>query len=128
MGKVMAICISEIRGVQKKNVHTARLIENWGVEHDAHAGNWHRQVSLLSYETIQDFNRQGAGVIDGARFRCGDVVLELTQIGKECHNGCEIFKKMGKCIMPTNGVFTKVIHGGVISEGDAFEVIGKGEN
>ena len=131
MGKVMAICISEIRGVQKKNVHTARLIENWGVEHDAHAGNWHRQVSLLSYETIQDFNRQGAGVIDGAfgenlvisgydftkmkigtRFRCGDVVLELTQIGKECHNGCEIFKKMGKCIMPTNGVFTKVIHGG----------------
>ena len=52
MGKVMAICISEIRGVQKKNVHTARLIENWGVEHDAHAGNWHRQVSLLSYETI----------------------------------------------------------------------------
>ena len=66
MGKVMAICISEIRGVQKKNVHTARLIENWGVEHDAHAGNWHRQVSLLSYETIQDFNRQGAGVIDGA--------------------------------------------------------------
>ena len=56
MGKVMAICISEIRGVQKKNVHTARLIENWGVEHDAHAGNWHRQVSLLSYETIQDFN------------------------------------------------------------------------
>ena len=102
MGKVMAICISEIRGVQKKNVHTARLIENWGVEHDAHAGNWHRQVSLLSYETIQDFNRQGAGVIDGAfgenlvisgydftkmkigtRFRCDDVVLELTQIGKE---------------------------------------------
>lgn len=60
MGKVMAICISEIRGVQKKNVHTARLIENWGVEHDAHAGNWHRQVSLLSYETIQDFNRQGS--------------------------------------------------------------------
>ena len=64
----------------------------------------------------------------GTRFRCGDVVLELTQIGKECHNGCEIFKKMGKCIMPTNGVFTKVIHGGVISEGDVFEVIGKGEN
>ena len=58
MGKVMAICISEIRGVQKKNVHTARLIENWGVEHDAHAGNWHRQVSLLSYETIQDFKRR----------------------------------------------------------------------
>ena len=101
----------------------------------------------MSYETIQDFNRQGAGVIDGAfgenlvvsgydftkmkigtRFCCGDVILELTQIGKECHNGCEIFKKMGKCIMPTNGVFTKVIHGGVISEGDAFDVIGKGEN
>ena len=122
-------------------------MKDWGIEGDAHAGNWHRQVSLLSYETIQDFNRQGAGVIDGAfgenlvisgydftkmkigtRFRCGDVVLELTQIGKECHNGCEIFKKMGKCIMPTNGVFTKVIHGGVISEGDAFAVIGKGEN
>ena len=147
MGKVMAVNISVKRGTQKINVHTVKLIENYGLENDAHAGNWHRQVSLLSYEKIEEFKAKGAPVKDGAfgenlvvsgydftkmkigtRFCCGDVVLELTQIGKECHNGCEIFKKMGKCIMPTNGVFTKVIHGGVISEGDAFEVIGKGES
>lgn len=60
----------------------------------------------------------------GTKFRCGDVVLEMTQIGKECHNGCEIFQKMGKCIMPTNGVFARVLQGGMISEGDELEVVG----
>lgn len=118
-------------------------MKDWGIEGDAHAGKLHRQVSLLSYETIQEFNRQGAGVTDGAfgenlvvsgydftkmavgtKFRCGDVVLEMTQIGKECHNGCEIFQKMGKCIMPTNGVFARVLQGGMISEGDELEVVG----
>ena len=147
MGKVIAVCTSEKKGSQKTSVPEIDVRKDWGIQGDAHAGKWHRQVSLLSYEKIEAFRARGAEIEDGAfgeniivqgidfatlpvgtKFACNDVVLELTQIGKECHNGCEIFKKMGKCIMPTNGVFTKVIHGGVISEGDAFAVIGKGEN
>lgn len=142
MGKVMAVCISEKKGTQKKNVHEALFIEDFGLENDAHAGKWHRQVSLLSYEKIQDFKKKGAPVEDGAfgenlivsgidlknlpvgtRFQCGDVVLEMTQIGKECHNGCEIYKIMGDCIMPREGVFAKVLHGGRIREGDELTVL-----
>ena len=114
MGKVMAVNISVKRGTQKVNVHTVKLIENYGLENDAHAGNWHRQVSLLSYEKIEEFKAKGAPVKDGA---FGEN-LEITQIGKQCHNGCEIFKIMGDCIMPREGVFARVIKGGVISEGD----------
>lgn len=142
MGKVIAVCVSDVRGVQKKNVHTARLIEDFGIENDAHAGKWHRQVSLLSFEKIEAFKARGADVRDGAfgenlivkgidfrqcpigtRFLCNDVVLELTQIGKECHKGCEIFKVMGDCIMPREGVFARVLHGGTISEGDELTVV-----
>ena len=141
MGKVMAVNISVKRGTQKVNVHTVKLIENYGLENDAHAGNWHRQVSLLSYDKIEAFRARGAEVEDGAfgenlvvqgfdfsalpvgtRFRCNDVVLEMTQIGKECHHGCAIFQKMGDCIMPREGVFTKVLHGGIIREGDEFVI------
>lgn len=141
MGKVMAVCISEKRGTQKKKIETANFVEDWGIEGDAHAGKWHRQVSILSYETIEAFKARGAEITEGAfgenlivsgydftrlpigtRFVCGDVVLELTQIGKECHNGCEIFQKMGECIMPTNGVFARVLHGGVIHTGDEFKI------
>lgn len=137
MGKVIAVCVSEKKGTQKKNVHEAEFVEDWGIKNDAHAGKWHRQVSLLSHDKIEAFRARGAEVADGAfgenlvvegfdfaalpvgtRFRCNDVVLEMTQIGKECHNGCEIFKKMGECIMPREGVFTRVLHGGVIREGD----------
>ncbi len=142
MGKVYAVCISEIKGVQKINIHTASFIENFGIEKDAHAGNWHRQVSLLSYEKIEEFKARGAVVEDGAfgenlivsgidfrncpigtKFRCNDVILELTQIGKECHSGCAIYKIMGDCIMPREGVFTRVLHGGVISENDELSII-----
>lgn len=142
MGKVMAVCISEKKGTQKRNVHEALFIEDFGLENDAHAGKWHRQVSLLSYEKIQDFKKKGAPVEDGAfgenlivsgidfknlpvgtRFQCGDVVLEMTQIGKECHNGCEIYKIMGDCIMPREGVFARVIRGGRIREGDELTVL-----
>ena len=142
MGKVMAVCISEKKGTQKKNVHEALFIEDFGLENDAHAGKWHRQVSLLSYEKIQDFKKKGAPVEDGAfgenlivsgidfknlpvgtRFQSGDVVLEMTQIGKECHNGCEIYKIMGDCIMPREGVFARVIRGGRIREGDELTVL-----
>ena len=142
MGKVLAVCISEKRGTQKKNVGRVRLIENYGLEGDAHAGNWHRQVSLLSYDRIREFNERGAGVGPGAfgenlvvegvdfkllpvgtKLKCGDVVLELTQIGKECHSHCEIYKKMGECIMPREGVFARVLCGGTIEEGDEMELV-----
>mgnify|MGYP000524450248 FL=1 len=142
MGKVMAVCISEKKGTQKRNVHEALFIEDFGLENDAHAGKWHRQVSLLSYEKIQDFKKKGAPVEDGAfgenlivsgidfknlpvgtRFQSGDVVLEMTQIGKECHSGCEIYKIMGDCIMPREGVFARVIRGGRIREGDELTVL-----
>jgi molybdopterin adenylyltransferase len=141
MGKVRAVCISEKRGTQKKNIESAVFVEDWGIQGDAHAGKWHRQVSLLSQETIEAFKARGAEITDGAfgenlvvsgydftkfpvgtRFACKDVVLELTQIGKECHHGCEIFQKMGECIMPTNGVFARVLHGGTIQTGDEFHV------
>lgn len=142
MGKVIAVCISEKRGTQKTNIKEANFIENFGIEKDAHAGDWHRQVSLLSYEKIDEFNKKGANVIDGAfgenlvvdgikftelpvgtKLQCNNVILEMTQIGKECHSHCEIYKKMGECIMPTNGVFAKVIKGGKIKCGDEMMVI-----
>ena len=142
MGKVLAVCVSEKRGTQKKNVGRVRLIENYGLEGDAHAGSWHRQVSLLSYDRIREFNERGAGVGPGAfgenlvvegfdfkllpvgtKLKCGDVVLELTQIGKECHSHCEIYKKMGECIMPREGVFARVLCGGTIEEGDEMELV-----
>ena len=145
MGKIMAVNISEQKGTQKKNIHTAKVIEDWGIENDAHAGKWHRQVSLLSYEKIEEFKAKGAPIDEGAvgenlivsgydlknltigtRFQCNDVVLELTQIGKKCHSGCEIFKIMGDCIMPREGVFTKVLHGGTITEGDEITIIENG--
>ena len=142
MGIVKAVCISEKKGTQKQNVKTVQVLEDFGFEKDAHAGKWHRQVSLLSYEKIEEFRRKGAEVEFGAfgvnlvvsgydfktlpigtKFQCNDVVLELTQIGKECHHGCQIFQTMGDCIMPREGVFCKVLHGGTITEGDLFFII-----
>lgn len=144
MGCIKAICISERRGTEKKPISSAELIENFGICGDAHAGNWHRQVSLLSYEAIEAFKADGADVHDGSfgeniivegidwdklspgvRLSCADAVLEITQIGKECHSHCEIFKKMGVCIMPKKGVFAKVIKGGIIHVGDKIDIIDK---
>ena len=141
MGNVIAVCVSEQKGTQKTNVGSARFIEDWGIEHDAHAGHWHRQVSLLSHDRVEEFRARGAQVDDGAfgenlvvsgfdfksmpigtRFRCNDVVLELTQVGKECHAHCQIYKVMGDCIMPREGVFTRVLHGGTISVWDTLTV------
>ena len=137
MGKILGICISEKRGTEKHEIQEANLVKDWGIEGDAHGGKWHRQVSLLSFEKIEDFRAKGAEVDFGAfgenlivegydlralpvgtRFQIGDAVLELTQIGKECHSHCQIYKRMGDCIMPREGVFTRVLHGGVIKEGD----------
>ena len=142
MEKIMAVCISEKRGTQKKNIEKVRLIENFGLEGDAHGGNWHRQVSLLSYEKVRAFEEKGISVEDGAfgenllvegfdfktlpvgtRFRCGEVLLEMTQIGKECHSHCEIYQAVGDCIMPREGVFARVLHGGEIQIGDEMEIV-----
>lgn len=142
MGKIMAVCISEKRGTQKKNIEKVRLIENFGLEGDAHGGNWHRQVSLLSYEKVRAFEEKGISVEDGTfgenllvegfdfknlpvgtRFCCGEVLLEMTQIGKECHSHCEIYQAVGDCIMPREGVFARVLHGGMIQIGDELEIV-----
>ena len=147
MGKIIAVNISEKKGTQKKNVHRAKLIEEFGIENDAHAGKWHRQVSLLSYEKIQKFREKGADVALGAfgenliiegydfrdfpvgtRFRIGDAILEMTQIGKNCHSHCEIYKRMGDCIMPREGVFAEVVKGGHIKVGDEVEKLPLDEN
>lgn len=138
----MGICVSEKRGTQKHEIKEADLVKDWGIEGDAHGGKWHRQVSLLSYEKIEEFREKGADVALGAfgenlimegfdlrklpvgtRFCIGDAVLELTQIGKECHSHCEIYQKMGDCIMPREGVFTEVITGGHIKVGDTVRMI-----
>ena len=137
----MAVCVSPRRGTEKQPVPSARLVRDWGLEGDAHAGKWHRQVSLLSYEKIQEFRARGAEVdfgafgenlavsgIDfrslpiGTRLLCGEAVLEVTQIGKECHSGCAIYRKMGECIMPREGVFARVLRGGTVSVGDVMTV------
>ncbi|MBM6859431.1 MOSC domain-containing protein, partial [Clostridium saudiense] len=122
MCKVIAVCMSEKKGTAKQMVDEANLIEEFGIEGDAHAGKWHRQVSLLGLEKIDEFNAKGGGVnfgdfgenlvisgIEltklpiGQRFKVGETILELTQIGKQCHDKCEIFYRVGQCIMPTNG-------------------------
>ena len=142
MGKIIAICMSEKKGTQKHEIDHAIVKEDWGIVGDAHAGNWHRQVSLLSVEKVNDFRDRGAEVGHGAfgenlvvegfdlrtlpigsRFQIGDVLLEMTQIGKQCHSHCEIYKVMGDCIMPREGVFAKVIRGGEIHTGDEITLL-----
>lgn len=147
MGIVKAICISTQKGTQKQPVPQATFVPDWGIEGDAHAGHWHRQVSFLSADKIEAFKSRGADVEYGAfgenlvvtgfdfsslpvgtQFRCGTVLLEMTQIGKECHNHCAIYKAVGDCIMPREGVFAKVLEGGTISVGQEMELIPRNPN
>lgn len=135
-GIIKAVCISETKGTVKRPVAEARLLADFGLEGDAHAGRWHRQVSLLSAEQVDAFNARGgaAAVGDfgenilvsglnlrklpvGSLLRAGEVVLKLSQIGKECHSHCEIFQRVGDCIMPREGVFATVEQGGVLRAG-----------
>lgn len=141
MGTVLAVCISQKKGVQKVDVRSARFLPDWGMEGDAHAGKWHRQVSLLSADRIEAFRARGAEVDYGAfgenlvvqgfdfralpvgtLLRCGDVLLEMTQIGKQCHTHCAIYHRMGECIMPREGVFARVLQGGTITVGDTMHI------
>ena len=140
-GIVRAVCISKQRGTAKEEVPECRLIEDWGLESDAHAGNWHRQVSLLALEQIEAFRKRGADVAFGAFgenlvvegfdlsalpvgtvLTCGDAELELTQIGKECHSRCAIYAQVGDCIMPREGVFAVVKKGGLVKPGNEIRV------
>ena len=141
MGKVIAVCTSDRKGIQKNDVQSAYFEKDWGLQNDAHAGKWHRQVSLLSADKIEAFRARGADVTPGAfgenlvvegfdfralpvgtLLRCGDVLLEMTQIGKECHTHCAIYHKMGECIMPTEGVFARALEPGTISVGDEMVI------
>lgn len=141
-GKVTALCLSEQKGTQKTPVPEAVFREDWGIEGDAHAGHWHRQVSLLPKEQIDRFRRRGMPLADGAfgenvvtegldlkalpvgeRLRIGEVQLEVTQIGKACHTQCAIRKAAGDCIMPREGIFAKVLRGGRVKPGAAIIVL-----
>ena len=142
MGIVEAVCISEKKGVVKKPRQSVELKKDWGIKGDAHAGPWHRQVSLLAGESVDQVKKllpslkTGAFAenlitrgIDlntmpiGSRLHIGSsVVLQITQIGKECHNkGCAIKRATGDCIMPRAGIFAKVVAGGEIKTGDSIE-------
>ena len=142
-GIIHAVCMSEKKGIGKTPVESAVFIPEHGIEGDAHAGSWHRQVSLLSWNKVEEFNAGGAGVkegdfgenlvVEGIDFRSlpvgtilkihsspAEVILEMTQIGKACHTGCAIRQRMGVCIMPVEGVFAKVIQGGTVRPGDVM--------
>ncbi|MGE5416142.1 MAG: MOSC domain-containing protein [Acidobacteriota bacterium] len=143
MGKVLAVCTSQEKGETKNDVGEAMLLVNHGLEGDAHAGDWHRQVSLLSLDSINKMRDKGADVwygdfaenltIEGielftlpigTRLKVGSgVELEVTQIGKKCHAGCAIMQQVGDCVMPREGIFAKVITGGKVKNGDDIEVI-----
>lgn len=142
MAVIEALCISTHRGTQKEQVAAATFVPDWGIEGDAHAGHWHRQVSLLASEQIEAFRARGADVGPGAfgenmvvrgidfarlpvgtRLQSGTVLLELTQIGKECHQHCTIYQAVGDCIMPRQGVFAKVLEGGTLHVGDELVVV-----
>lgn len=135
-GIIEAISISKRKGVAKTNVPLASLREDWGIEGDAHAGKWHRQVSLLASESVNKMRRMGATVgpgdfaenltingLDllrlgiGDRLQCGEAELEITQIGKTCHNRCAIYQAVGDCVMPREGVFARVVRGGTLRIG-----------
>ena len=143
MGKIIAINISAEKGTMKRPVEEAELVGNWGIRGDAHAGNWHRQVSLLSKESVErlqakipmqlhdgDFAEnilvEGMRVYElpvGTKLRIGTALCEVTQIGKECHQDCAIRKAAGDCVMPREGIFVKVLENGKVKPGDGIEVI-----
>jgi MOSC domain-containing protein YiiM len=143
MAKVLAVCISEQKGIQKHPVPEAQLRANHGIVGDAHAGNWHRQVSLLGSDSVKklqdkitlqlkpgDFAEnvlvEGMQVYllpVGTRLRLGTALCEVTQIGKTCHNDCAIRKAAGDCVMPREGIFVKVLEDGVLRPGDEVTML-----
>jgi len=144
-GRIVAVSSSLKKGVKKTNIPQGTLVENYGLENDAHAGDWHRQVSLLAMESIIKIRRKGLDVNPGdfaenittegiklwelplgTRLKLGeDALVEVTQIGKECHDRCAIYKQVGDCVMPREGVFVRVLRGGTIKNGDNIMVLSK---
>ena len=145
MGKVVAVCISEKKGTQKRNVGVCKLIEHFGMEGDAHAGKWHRQVSLLARESADIMREKGLNIKDGdfgenivtegielkslpvgTILKIGDdIIIRVTQIGKLCHDRCAIYYKAGDCIMPREGIFAEILTGGTIKVGDEITILEK---
>lgn len=143
MAKVLSINISKEKGTKKTPIEQGIFIEDFGLKDDAHAGKWHRQVSLLAQESINIMKEKGLdglcsgnfaenitteGIVlyklpVGTQIKIGETIQEVTQIGKKCHQGCEISQQVGECIMPTQGIFTKVIKGGTIKTNDKIEVL-----
>ena len=141
MAKVMAVCISERKGIRKHAVPEITVRRNHGIVGDAHAGNWHRQISLLAKESIDRMRAMGLSLTDGAfaenivtegielktlpvgtLLRVGETLLRVTQIGKECHNDCAIKAATGTCVMPTDGIFAVVAGEGTIRPGDGISI------
>lgn len=142
-GKVIAVNISEKKGEMKKPIEVGNFIADFGLEEDAHAGKWHRQVSLLAQESIDKMTQLGVEGLTsgnfaenittqdiclyelpvGTKLSIGETLYEVTQIGKECHSGCEISQKVGTCIMPKEGIFTIILKEGKIKAGDAILVL-----
>ncbi len=142
-GKIVAVNISEKKGVPKKTIEQGEFKVDHGLVGDAHAGNWHRQVSLLGIESINKMKALGIeGLCTGkfaenltteglelyklpvgTKLKIGDTLHEVTQIGKECHTKCAIFQQIGSCVMPTEGIFTKVLKDGIIKAGDLIEIV-----
>ncbi|MBU2444779.1 MAG: MOSC domain-containing protein [Bacteroidetes bacterium] len=144
MGNLVAISISKKKGIPKTNVESTTLIENFGIAGDIHGGDWHRQISFLAVESIEKMRQAGLPQLRPGAFaenlttqfisipnlKVGDLVkigdsaeLEITQIGKECHTRCEIYYKVGDCVMPREGIFARVIRGGEIFVNDSITVI-----
>ena len=141
-GKIIAVCTSDKKGEKKVNVGKGKLVVNFGLAGDVHGGDWHRQVSLLAMESIDKMRGHGLEVNPGdfaenitteglvlhtlpigTRMKIGDILLEVTQIGKECHSKCNIYHTVGDCVMPREGIFVKVLKGGPVAAGDTIEVI-----
>jgi MOSC domain-containing protein YiiM len=141
-GRVLAVCISENKGERKKPVREVSVRENYGIVDDAHAGEWHRQISLLAMESIKKMQAKGLDVTTGdfaenittegielpalpigTRLAIGDTLTEVTQIGKECHTRCAIYHQAGDCVMPREGIFVKVLRGGTIRCNDTIEIV-----
>lgn len=144
MGKILSLNISTAKGMEKTPVGTINVIMNHGFEGDAHARNWHRQISLLSIESInamlarrsdldlkpgsfaENITTEGIELFTlpiGTRLAAGEVELEVSQIGKKCHDKCNIFHKVGDCVMPREGIFAKVVRPGILRQNDEIHVI-----
>ncbi|MGQ9684300.1 MAG: MOSC domain-containing protein [Anaerolineae bacterium] len=146
-GRVVAVCTSERKGTPKKDVGHGQLRVDWGLVGDAHAGDWHRQVSLLAWESIEKMRAKGLKVRAGSfaenittegielytlpigtRLRIGDALAEVTQIGKVCHDRCAVYYQAGDCVMPREGIFVRILEPGEVKVGDVVEVIAEAQH